>query len=180
MSENETTATRASPQDNISQSYTVGTEPSQTASEASPANGWYGINTGLELTQLSTKAIQRSMEQAAAFFGLADGAEQGRKTATSITHNLNAIAQSHSAYANGGHGLIGIWTDAIHAGVNRNMENVKRLAGCRTLVEIGVVQSDMMRQLVEAMIQSNLRFLENSVQVTRDAAERCRQASSND
>lgn len=148
-------------------------ETVRTPSETVAAANWHGVKAGAEIVQVSAQAAQRSIEQVATIFGLADGGEQVRDIAR---RNLNAIMQCNTAVADGGHEIVHIWTDAVRSGFLGGVENAERLLACRTPVELGAVQSDIMRQSMERMVQSSLRLSERSVLIARAAAERCRSA----
>jgi hypothetical protein len=62
----------------------------------------------------------------------------------------------------------------MHSGVLRGVDNAERLLTCRTLAEVGAVQSEIIRHSIEFMMQNNLRLSESSAKIARTALERCR------
>ncbi|MEP9374301.1 phasin family protein [Mesorhizobium sp. KR1-2] len=176
MSIQEDPARKSSPRETALLSDQAATEAVHATAEKVAAASKRGVEAGAEIIQFSTQAVQRSMDQVATIFGLASGDEHARNVTHNTTRNLDAILQCGTALADGGHELAHIWTDSFRSGVMRNVENAERLLRCRTLVELGAVQSDIMRQSIEFMIQNNLRLSESSVQIARMAAERCRVA----
>ncbi|MDH6233160.1 hypothetical protein M2281_003771 [Mesorhizobium soli] len=176
MSTDEGTAIKLSLRAKASQRDKAAAEGVRSTAEEAAAASKQGIEAGAEIIQLSTQAVQRSMEQLATIFGLAGEGEQAQGVANSTTRNLDAIMQCNTVLVDGGHDLAHIWTDSFCSAVLRNVENTERLLRCRTLTELGSVQSDIMRQSIESVIQNTLRLSESSVQIARGAAERCRVA----
>lgn len=165
MSTDERTATKTSAREKAP----VGdqaTEAVRIASETVAAANWHGVKAGAEIVQVSAQAAQRSIEQVATIFGLADGGQQVRDIAL---RNLDAIVQCNSAVADGGHEIVHMWTDAARSGFLRSVENAERLLACRTPVEFGAAQSDIVRQSIELMIENSLRLSERAVLIARAA-----------
>ena len=53
----------------------------------------------------------------------------------------------------------------------KNIEGIKRLAGCRSVQDLIAVQSDLLRDGVQELISTNKRFAELSVRLANEAAQ---------
>ena len=147
--------------------------PHQAAAEKIAATGKGGVEAGAEIFQFPTKAVQRSMEQFSNMFGLAGHGTKIEEAVHRSTRNLDAIMQCSTELVKGNQKITHIWLDGIQTHVRHNVENIGSLLGCRTLMEFIAVQSDIVRQSMEDMMQNNLRLSETSSQIARTAAGSC-------
>src|SRR5689334_14998429 len=86
------------------------------------------------------------------------------------SQNLQAVSQASSVLAKGAqevsHEVLG-W---VQDRVQKNIDGLGRLAGCRSVQDFVATQSDLMRDGLQQVIDTNKRIAELSVRVTEEAA----------
>lgn len=148
------------------------------AAETVAAAGKRGAETGAEIFQFSTKAVQRSMEQISSIFGLTGDGAKVQEAVHRSTRNLDAVMQCNTELVKGGQEITQIWLDGIQTRIRHNVANIEQLLGCRTLMEFNAVESDIVRQWMEDVMQNNVRLSETSVQIARAAVGSCHPSAS--
>lgn len=145
---------------------TVSVTPERAAAASEPA-----IQASAEIFQIATTATQRSINQLTGVLGLTgDGAQNAVHRSS---RNWDAMMQCGTALVEGGQDISRAWLDCAQGNIRHSMDGFDRLLGCRTLMDFIAVQSDILRQSMEDMVQNRGRLSELSAQVTRTAAERC-------
>jgi len=128
---------------------------------------------GDDILQFTAKAVQQSMEQFSDMLGVGQNGPKAQDAVQSSTRNFDSMIQCNMALANGSQEIARVWLDSTQERISHNLENVNRLYGCRTLADFSAVQSDIMRQSLEDVMQRNLRLSDTSVKITREAVARC-------
>jgi phasin family protein len=120
-----------------------------------------GLNTATETFQRMTDQFN----QALGFNG-----PQAEELARRSSQNLQAVSQASTVLARGAqevsHEVIGLVQDRLQ----KNIDAVNRLAGTRSVQDFVAVQSDLMRDGLQQVIDTNKRIAELSVRVADEAA----------
>src|SRR3954465_13789817 len=85
-------------------------------------------------------------------------------------HRPEPVSQASSVLARGfqevSHEVLGLVQDRVQ----KNMDGLNRLAGCRSVQDFVAVQSDLMRDGLQQVIDTNKRVAEVSVRIADEAA----------
>jgi len=120
-----------------------------------------GLNT-------ATQTVQRMTDQFTKVLGF--NGPQSEELARRSSQNLQAVSQASSVLMKGAqevsHEVLGLVQDRM----TKNMDGLNRLAGVRSVQDFVAVQSDLMRDGLQQVIDTNKRIAEVSVRVADEAA----------
>ena len=120
-----------------------------------------GLNTANE-------TFQRMSDQFTQVLGF--NGPQAEELARRSSQNLQAVSQASTVLARGAqevsHEVLGLIQDRLH----KNVEAVNRLAGTRSVQDFVAVQSDLVRDGLSQVIDTNKRIAELSVRAADEAA----------
>src|SRR3954468_5932224 len=120
-----------------------------------------GLNT-------ATQTFQRMTDQFTKVLGF--NGPQSEELARRSSQNLQAVSQASSVLMKGAqevsHEVLGLVQDRM----TKNMDGLNRLAGVRSVQDFVAVQSDLMRDGLQQVIDTNKRIAELSVRVADEAA----------
>ena len=123
------------------------------------------LQSGLNTANLSFQRINDQFTQALGFNG-----PQAEELARRSSQNLQAVSQASSVLARGfqevSHEVLGLVQDRM----TKNVDAVNRLAGTRSVQDFVAVQSDLVRDGLQQVIDTNKRIAELSVRVADEAA----------
>jgi phasin family protein len=123
------------------------------------------LQAGLNTATQSFQRINDQFTQALGFNG-----PQAEELARRSSQNLQAVSQASSVLARGfqevSHEVLGLVQDRM----TKNIEGLSRLAGCRSVQDFVAVQSDLVRDGLQQVIDTNKRIAELSVWVADEAA----------
>ena len=123
------------------------------------------LQSGLNTATQSFQRINDQFTQALGFNG-----PQAEELARRSSQNLQAVSQASSVLARGfqevSHEVLGLVQDRMA----KNIEGLSRLAGCRSVQDFVAVQSDLVRDGLQQVIDTNKRVAEVSVRVADEAA----------
>jgi phasin family protein len=123
------------------------------------------LRAGLNTATLSFQRINDQFTQALGFNG-----PQAEELARRSSQNLQAVSQASSVLARGfqevSHEVLGLVQDRVQ----KNIEAVSRIAGTRSVQDFVAVQSDLARDSLQQVIDTNKRIAELSVRVADEAA----------
>ena len=80
------------------------------------------------------------------------------------------MTQASTVLAKGAQEVSHEWFGLIQDRVQKNMDGLNRLAGCRSVQDFVAVQSDLMRDGLQQVIDTNKRVAELSVRIGDEAA----------
>jgi phasin family protein len=126
-----------------------------------------GLNT-------ATETFQRTTDQFTKVLGFSG--PQAEELARRSSQNLQAISQASTVLAKGAQEVSHEWFGLIQDRVQKNMDGLNRLAGCRSVQDFVAVQSDLMRDGLQQVIDTNKRVAEVSVRVADEAARSIQKA----
>jgi hypothetical protein len=115
----------------------------------------------------AARIAQRSTEQLSKMLGLSGATVRDAVQQTS--ENLQAVAESTSIMAGGLQDVAGEWMRFAQERVEQNLDHLDRLGQCRTLHDCLTLQAQILRDNVEAFLQSTQRTCERSTQIAGTA-----------
>ena len=120
-----------------------------------------GLNT-------ATQSFQRITDQFTQVLGF--NGPQSEELTRRSSQNLQAVSQASSILARGAqevsHEVLGLIQDRVQ----KNVDAVNRIAGVRSVQDFVAVQSDLVRDTLQQVIDTNKRIAELSVRVADEAA----------
>src|SRR4051794_32264263 len=120
-----------------------------------------GLNT-------ATETFQRVSDQVTKVLGF--NGPQSEELARRASQNLQAVSQASTVLARGAqevsHEVIGLVQDRLQ----KNIDAVNRLAGTRSVQDFVAVQSNLMRDGLQQVIDTNKRVAEVSLRIADEAA----------
>jgi phasin family protein len=123
------------------------------------------LQSGINMATQSFQRINDQFTQALGFNG-----PQAEELARRSTQNLQAVTQASSVLARGvqevSHEVLGLVQDRM----TKNIDGLSRLAGCRSVQDFVAVQSDLVRDGLQQVIDTNKRVAEVSVRIADEAA----------
>ena len=123
------------------------------------------LQSGLNTATQSFQRINDQFTQALGFNG-----PQAEELARRSSQNLQAVSQASSVLMKGAqevsHEVLGLVQDRVQ----KNIDGLGRLAGCRSVQDFVATQSDLMRDGLQQVIDTNKRIAELSVRVAEEAA----------
>ena len=126
-------------------------------------NAW---RLGLEM---ATSVMGRSTEQFGRTLGLSgDGVQQATERSA---RNAQTILYTGTAAAKAVGGISQECLQLVRQQVEKNMDRLNDLWSCRTPQDFAAVQTDMMRETVETVLQSSRRIADMSVKMADDAGK---------
>jgi phasin family protein len=124
-----------------------------------------GLQQGLNT---ATQSFQRVTDQFTKVLGF--NGPQAQEVARRSSENLQAVSQASSVLARGfqevSHEVLGLVQDRM----TKNIDGLSRLAGCRSVQDFVAVQSDLVRDGLQQVIDTNKRIAEVSLRTADEAA----------
>jgi hypothetical protein len=106
--------------------------------------------------------------------GIAGDSEELTRQATK---NVEAVGETGSILARGFQELSKEWFELAQGRLQRNVEGMTRLAQCRSVPDFAAVQSDLVRDNLQQMIDGTRQIAARSVEIANEAAEKIGAAS---
>ena len=123
------------------------------------------VQSGVTMASQTFQRLNDQFTQALGFNG-----PQAEELARRSSQNLQAVSQASSVLARGfqevSHEVLGLVQDRM----TKNIDGLSRLAGCRSVQDFVAVQSDLVRDGLQQVIDTNKRVAEVSVRVAEEAA----------
>lgn len=122
------------------------------------------LQSGVNMTMLSFEGVNDQLIRA---FGL--GGPQSEDLARRSSQNLQAISQASSVLARGFQEASREWTNWAQERARKNMDGLNRLLACRSVQDFVATQSDLVRDSLHQVIDTNKRIAELAVGVAEEA-----------
>ena len=120
-----------------------------------------GLNT-------ATQNFQRITDQFTQVLGF--NGPQSEELARRSSQNLQAVTQASTVLARGFQDISREWTGLLQGQMQKNIDAVNRIAGCRSVQDVVAVQSELVRDNLQQTIDTGRRIGEVSVRVANEAA----------
>ena len=117
---------------------------------------------------MATQGFQRINDQFTKALGF-DG-PQAEELARRSSQNLQAVSQANTVLARGFQDASHEWISLAQERATKNIDALNRLAGCRSVQDFVAVQSDLVRDNLWQIIDTNKRIAELSLRVAEEAA----------
>src|SRR3954452_1038607 len=118
------------------------------------------LQSGLNTATQSFQRISDQFTQALGFDG-----PQAEELARRSSQNLQAVSQASSVLMKGAQDVSHEWFGFAQERVQKNMDGLNSLVGCRSVQDFVATQSDLMRDGLQQVIDTNKRVAEMSVRV---------------
>lgn len=126
-------------------------------------------------SKMATNLAERSVERFARACGISG--ETAQQATEQSSRNLESIVQSGTILAGGMQSISLELMNFARKRMEQCMRRVDALANCRTPQEVVAVQSDLIRDNMEDIIQSTRRIAEISTQMADEAVRRMNDSS---
>jgi hypothetical protein len=123
-----------------------------------------------EANEVASRMAQRSLEQFSKMFGL--GGENAREALQQSSGNLQAVMESTTVIASGLHEVTEEWMRFAQGRLEHNLNHLDSLGNCRNLHDWVALQTQIVRDNLQAFLESAQRTSERSKRIARSAADR--------
>ncbi|MFY9758851.1 MAG: phasin family protein [Xanthobacteraceae bacterium] len=121
-------------------------------------------------TDAASRMAERSMDQLSKMFGLSS--DTARQTLQRSSGNLQAVIESTTIIAGGLQNVSGEWMRFAQSRFEDNLDRFDELMDCRTVQDCLALQTEIVRDHFEALLQSMRRASELSTRVADDAMQK--------
>jgi hypothetical protein len=116
----------------------------------------------------AAQSFRRMTDQVTKVLGF--NGPQAEELARRSSQNLQAVSQANTVLARGFQEASHEWISLAQERVTKNIDGLNRLAGCRSVQDFVAVQSDLVRDNLGQIIETNKRIAELSRHVAEEAA----------
>jgi len=120
--------------------------------------------------ETATRIAQRSMGQLSKMFGF--GGDGLKETLQQSSSNVKAVMESTTIMTSGFRDVAGEWMRFAESRLEQNLQQFDRLGECRSLHDCVALQTQIVRDNMQALLQSAQRTSERTSQMARAAIDR--------
>jgi hypothetical protein len=117
---------------------------------------------------VTSKLAQRSTDQFMQVFGLSG--QQSQEVAHQSSQNIQAIANTSAILARGFQDIVREWLSFTQSRLDENLDRLNALKTCQSIPDLVALQSDLIRENLEELIDKGQQIMERSTEVTHEAA----------
>lgn len=156
-------------------------EAGRTAADEETRAARQGADAAQDAMKAGLDTAAQTFQQIADQFtrSLGSAGPQAQELARKSSQNLEVVAQASTVLAQGAQEISREWFSLAQDQFRRNMDALTALVGCRSMQDIVVVQSDLVRDNLQHVINNSRRLSELSGRVAHEAT-RTIEAQSND
>jgi len=150
---------------------------SETASSVTDAAGAIGresAETTETLARTGAESARRAADEFARMFGVGGQNEQVTRQAQK---NVEVLSETGSVLMRGLQDVTTEWFDFMQARLQKNIEGMTKLAQCRSVPDLAAVQTDLLRENMQEMIDGTKHLAERSVRIANEAGQKIGAAS---
>jgi phasin family protein len=126
-------------------------------------------NEAEDAMRIGVANMQRIAEEFSRALGLSD---QAKELTGRATQNLEAITESGSILARGFQEVSREWLELAQQRLQKNAQDFTKLAACRSVPDLAALQSDLLRENVEQVIDATRRIAERSIEIANEAGQK--------
>jgi hypothetical protein len=153
----------------IDEAARVGEQAARTGADFARRNAETARETLQSGLNTATETFQRITDQFTQVLGFSG--PQAEELARRSSQNLQAVSQASTIIVKGAQDVSREWFNAAQERLTKGMDGLNRLAGCRSVQDFVAVQSDLARDDLQQVIDTNKRIAELSVRVADEAAQ---------
>src|SRR3954447_3331405 len=116
----------------------------------------------------AAQTFQRMTDQFTQVLGF--NGPQSEELARRSSQNLQAVSQASTIIVKGAQDASREWFNSVQERLTKSMDGLNRLVGCRSAQDFVATQSDLVRDDLQQVIDTNKRIAELSVRVADEAA----------
>ncbi len=132
-------------------------------------------NTWKSGSEAASRIAERSMDQLSKVFGVSG--ESAMRTVQQSSGNMQAVMESTTIIAGGLQDVSGEWMRFAQNRMEQNLDHLDQLWSCRSIQDYLALQTQIVMDNFEALLQSARRTSERSTQVANEAMQRMGTAS---
>jgi len=118
----------------------------------------------------AARMAERAFGQFARAFGIVTG-DHAQQATQQSARNVEAILHSNTVMVDGVQTIAREWMTFVQNRAERNMERFEALTNCRSVQDCIAVQTDMMRDSIEDLLQTTKRVAEVSTRMAEQAVQ---------
>ncbi|UHC19614.1 phasin family protein [Methylobacterium currus] len=132
-------------------------------------------DTAQQMMQIGVETVSRTAREFNDQFQrtMGVGSEDGARFAEQARKNSDAVSRCGTVMT---HAMQDAWRSSVELGQKRwqrNLEGLKRLAGARNLQELSMLQSEMMRESVQSLVEDARTVAETSLRSLEEVGTIC-------
>jgi phasin family protein len=133
-------------------------------------------NTWRSGLETATSVMGRSTEQFGRTLGVSgEGEQQAMKASERSARNARTLLYTSSAAAKAMDGMSQEYFTMVRHQLEKSMDHISELWSCRTPHDLAAIQSDMVRETVEAALESSRRIADLALKMADDAGKQIKQ-----
>ncbi|MGP0094206.1 MAG: phasin family protein [Xanthobacteraceae bacterium] len=156
----------------------IGEHAARASADSIQRNAEAAQQTWQSASDMAARLTERSADQLARAFGLSG--EEAQQAAHQSSRNFGAIMQSSVVLSHGMQNISREWFDFARKRMAENLNLLEALTRCRTPQDIAAVQSNVMRDNLEDLLQSTKRIADMSVRIADEAARKVAEGADRD